>query len=106
LPTVFLKCCFLIREKSQPALLKTQKSLNDNLFLAIPYSNNIGFLLTEGVCISMYNAKVLGFLKEEDMPMVLLFKINIHLQLTNLLKYEKFISINGCNISYSLSANR
>ena len=45
-------------------------------------------------------------LKEEDMPMVLLFKINIHLQLTNLLKYEKFISINGCNISYSLSANR
>jgi hypothetical protein len=69
LPTVFLKCCFLIREKSQPALLKTQKSLNDNLFLAIPYSNNIGFLLKGGVCISMCNTKVLG-VYEEDMPMV------------------------------------
>ena len=44
-------------------------------------------------------------LKEEGMPMVQLFKINIYLQLTNLLKYEKFISINGCNISYSLSTN-
>ena len=26
-----------------------------------------------GVCISMYNSEVLGVLKEEDMPMVLVF---------------------------------
>jgi hypothetical protein len=32
-------------------------------------SNNIGFLLTEGVCISMCNNKVLSVL-EVDMPMV------------------------------------
>jgi hypothetical protein len=48
----------------------------------------------------------LAEVKEEDVPMVLLFKINVYLYLTNLFKYEKFISINGCNTSYSLSANR
>ena len=49
---------------------------------------------------------------EEDMLMVSLFKITccltlicINLQITNLLKYEKSISINGRNISYSLSTN-
>jgi hypothetical protein len=38
--------------------------------LVLPYSNNIGFLLMGGVCIRMYNTKVLGVLKKEDMPMV------------------------------------
>jgi hypothetical protein len=28
--------------------------------LVLPYSNNIGFLWRGGVCISMYNTKVLG----------------------------------------------
>ena len=49
---------------------KTQKKHNSNFFLDLPYSNNIGFLLTGGVCISMYNSEVLGILKKEDMPMV------------------------------------
>ena len=63
---LFLK---LVREKSRPALLKTQKSLNDNLFLALSFSNKIGFLMRGGVCISMYNTKPYCFLKEKDMPM-------------------------------------
>ena len=36
----------------------------------LPYSNNIGFLLTGGVCIVMCNREVQGVLKEEDMPMI------------------------------------
>jgi hypothetical protein len=31
----------------------------------LPYSNNIDFLLTGGVCISMYNSEDLGVLKED-----------------------------------------
>ena len=46
------------------------KNLNSNLFIALPYSNNIGFLLIGGVCIMMYNSEAWGVLKEEDMPMV------------------------------------
>jgi hypothetical protein len=50
---------------------KFQKSLKSIFFLALSFSNNIGFLLTGGVCISMYNSKVLvAELTEEDIPMV------------------------------------
>ena len=36
----------------------------------LPYSYKISFLLTGGVCISMYNSEVLGVLKEEDMLLI------------------------------------
>ena len=59
---VFISMCNNLYDYCRASITKNPKNLNSNFFLALPYSNNIGFLLTGGVCISMYNSKGSGCL--------------------------------------------